>query len=329
MTLVRFDQVSLTFADQNILNDADFSIDAGERVSLIGRNGAGKSTTLKLISGELDCDRGEIVRPASLVVSQLTQTLPEAMDASVRDVVRSGLADILALLERYRERSKLELEPQAMLELEALHAAIDARDGWHIEQRVETMLSDLRLPAERKMHELSGGWRRRVGLAQALVCNPDLLLLDEPTNHLDIATIKWLEDRVAGFSGSVLFITHDRAFLRRLATRIVEIDRGKLTSWPGNYDDYLRRKEKALQDERAANVRFDKKLEEEEIWIRQGIKARRTRNEGRARALLKMREQRAARVSPDAPAESTSKRPSSPVARSFARRTCTIDTTSR
>jgi len=299
MSLLRFDEVSLDFGDQKILIEAEFAVDAGERVCLIGRNGAGKSTTLRLINGDLDPDRGEIVRSAGLVISQLAQTLPDAMDQLVRDVVRSGLTEIEALLDDYRQRSRQELDRQGMLELEALHARIDAREGWHIEQRVDTIVTELGLPAERKMNELSGGWRRRVALAKALVQKPDLLLLDEPTNHLDIATIRWLEDRVYAWPGAVIFITHDRAFLQRLATRIVEIDRGRLVSWPGNYDDYLRRKEKALEDEASANARFDKKLEEEEVWIRQGIKARRTRNEGRARALLRMREERAQRVSRD------------------------------
>ena len=300
MSLLRFDEVSLEFGDLKILTEAEFSIDTGERVCLIGRNGAGKSTTLKLISGEIEPDRGEIVRGQNLVISQLAQTLPEAMDLPVHDVVRSGLNDIEALLEEYQRRSKLDLDRKGMQELEALHAKIDAHEGWHIEQRVDTVITDLSLPADKQMNELSGGWRRRVALAKALVQKPDLLLLDEPTNHLDIATIKWLEDRVYSYPGAVIFITHDRAFLQRLATRIVEIDRAKLTSWPGNYEDYLRRKEKALEDEATANARFDKKLEEEEAWIRQGIKARRTRNEGRARALMKMREERAQRVSPDA-----------------------------
>ncbi len=300
MSLLRFDEVSLEFGDLKILSEAEFSIDAGERVCLIGRNGAGKSTTLKLISGELEPDRGEIVRGNDLVISQLAQTLPEAMNLHVRDVVRAGLQDIEALLAEYQRRSKLDLDRHGMLELEALHAKIDAHEGWHIEQRVETVITDLSLPADRKMNELSGGWRRRVALAKALVQKPDLLLLDEPTNHLDIATIKWLEDRVHSYPGAVIFITHDRAFLQRLATRIVEIDRTRLTSWPGNYENYLRRKEKALEDEAAANARFDKKLEEEEAWIRQGIKARRTRNEGRARALMKMREEREQRLSPEA-----------------------------
>ncbi len=300
MSLLRFDEVSLEFGDLKILSEAEFSIDGGERVCLIGRNGAGKSTTLKLITGELEPDRGEIVRAQSLVVSQLAQSLPEAMNLPVRDVVRSGLDEIEALLAEYQRRSKLDLDRQGMLELEAVHAKLDAHEGWHIEQRVDTVITDLNLPADKKMNELSGGWRRRVALAKALVQKPDLLLLDEPTNHLDIATIKWLEDRVYSYPGAVMFITHDRAFLQRLATRIVEIDRAKLTSWPGNYGDYLRRKEKALEDEASANARFDKKLEEEEAWIRQGIKARRTRNEGRARTLMKMREERAGRVSPEA-----------------------------
>ena len=302
MSLLRFDEISLEFGDQKILTEADLAIEPGERVCLIGRNGAGKSTTLKLISGELEPDRGEITRRGDLVTSQLAQTLPEAMDMPVRDVVRTGLVEIEALLEEYKRRSALDLDRAGIQELEALHAKIDAHEGWHIEQRVDTVITDLNLPATKKMNELSGGWRRRVALAKALVQKPDLLLLDEPTNHLDIATIKWLEDRVYSYPGAVLFITHDRAFLQRLATRIVEIDRGQLTSWPGNYDDYLRRKEQALEAESTANARFDKKLEEEEAWIRQGIKARRTRNEGRARALMKMREKRAQRVSRDAKA---------------------------
>jgi ATP-binding cassette subfamily F protein uup len=252
---------------------------------------------LKLISGEIEFDRGDITRNSNLVVSELAQALPEAMNQPVRDVVRSGLAEIEALLAEYGRLSSTELDSERMLELEKLHARIDARDGWHIEQRVETTITELNLPADKSMSELSGGWRRRVALARALVQHPDLLLLDEPTNHLDIATIKWLEDRVYNYPGAVLFITHDRAFLQRLATRIVEIDRGRLSSWPGDYDNYLRRKQKAIEDEATANERFDKNLEQEEVWIRQGIKARRTRNEGRVRALEKMREERAQRMS--------------------------------
>ena len=296
MPLLRFDDISLDFGELRILRDAEFSIDAGERVCLIGRNGAGKSTTFKLITGQLEPDRGEITAPQDLIVSQLEQTLPEAMDQYVSDVVRSGLTQIEALLEEYGRMSTLELDKHGLRELEALHAKIDTHDGWHLEQRVDTTITELNLPADKKMNELSGGWRRRVALAKALVQKPDLLLLDEPTNHLDIATIRWLEDRVYGYPGAVMFITHDRAFLQRLATRIVEIDRGTLTSWPGDFANFLRRKEKSLEDEVVAEEKFDKKLAEEEAWIRQGIKARRTRNEGRVRALLKMREEREERI---------------------------------
>ena len=296
MSLLRFDDIGLEFGDQVILRNAEFSIEPGERICLIGRNGAGKSTTLKLIMGTIEPDRGEITAKPGLIVSQLDQTLPEAMDLPVTDVIRSGLTQIESLLEEYANKSQLELDKHGLRELEALHAKIDAHDGWHLEQRVETTITELNLPADKKMNELSGGWRRRVALAKALVQKPDLLLLDEPTNHLDIATIKWLEDHVYNYPGAVLFITHDRAFLQRLATRIVEIDRGKLTSWPGNYDNFLRRKEKALEDEAVAEEKFDKKLAEEEAWIRQGIKARRTRNEGRVRSLMKMREEREERL---------------------------------
>lgn len=296
MSLLRFDDVSLDFGDQKILDTASFAIETGERVCLIGRNGAGKSTTLKLISGELEPDRGEIVRMDNLVVSELSQALPEAGDQTVSDVVRSGLGHVQALLDDYRERAASDLDAAGMQELEALHRQIDTLGGWHLEQRVESTISELDLPAEKRMRELSGGWRRRVALARALVQKPDLLLLDEPTNHLDIVTIEWLEHVILGYPGAVLFITHDRAFLRRLATRIVEVDRTQLSSWPGDFDNFLRRKEKALEDEAAVNARFDKKLEQEEIWIRQGIKARRTRNEGRARALQAMRKERAKRI---------------------------------
>lgn len=302
MSLLRFNEVSLAFGDQKILIKADVAIEPGERVCLIGRNGAGKSTTFRLISGEIDCDRGEISRKSELVISQLAQTLPDAMQQAVRDGVRSGLLEIEALLVEYKRLSSLDLDAEGMRKLEKLHARIDARDGWHIEQRVETTMTDLNLPADKSMSELSGGWRRRVALAKALVQKPDLLLLDEPTNHLDIATIKWLEDRIYAYPGAVLFITHDRAFLQRLATRIVEIDLGKLISWPGDYRDYLRRKDKSLVDEATAYARFDKTLEQEEVWVRQGIKARRTRNEGRVRALKKMREVRAQRLSRDSKA---------------------------
>jgi len=299
MSLLRFEQIRLEFGEQVILRDAEFSIEPGERICLLGRNGAGKSTTLKLIIGEMEPDHGRVVSKAGLIVSQLRQDLPDAMDQPVHDVVRSGLKQTVRLLEEYQEMSAQELDLRGLAELEVLHGKIDARDGWHIDQRVDATMTALNLPAEKKMNELSGGWRRRVALARALVQKPDLLLLDEPTNHLDIATIKWLEDRIYSFPGAVLFITHDRAFLQKLATRIVEIDRGKLTSWPGDYSNFLKRKEKILEDEETANARFDKKLGQEEVWFRQGIKARRTRNEGRVRSLEKMRKKFAERIKQD------------------------------
>lgn len=299
MSLIRFEDISLDFGEQKILDGASFSIEAGERVCLIGRNGAGKSTTLKLISGEIDPDRGDIVYKDNLIVSQLAQALPDAGDTLVSDVVRAGLGDVQNLLDDYRARTASVNDDAALRELEALHRKIDALGGWQLEQRVESTISELSLPAHKRMNELSGGWRRRVALARALVRKPDLLLLDEPTNHLDIVTIEWLEHVILGFHGAVLFITHDRAFLQKLATRIVEIDRTRLTSWPGDFANFQRRKEKALEDEAVENARFDKKLQQEEIWIRQGIKARRTRNEGRARALVAMRREREKRLTQD------------------------------
>ncbi len=299
MSLIRFDKVSLKFGEQLILGEAELAIEREERVCLIGRNGAGKSTTFRLITGEIEADSGEIVRQSGLAVSQLAQSLLDAADQGVREVVKSGLTGMQALLDEYRQRSGETLDAAGMRRLEELHRQIETHGGWHIEQRVDAIISDLELPADRNIGELSGGWQRRVALARALVQKPDLLLLDEPTNHLDLVTIEWLENIVRSYDGSVMFITHDRAFLKRLATRIVEIDRGKLTSWPGDFDNYLRRKEEVLDAESRANARFDKKLEEEEIWIRQGIKARRTRNEGRVRALEKMREERARRMTPE------------------------------
>ena len=302
MSLIRFDDVSFGYGDQRILIEASLALEPGERVCLIGRNGAGKSSTFRLITGVQEVDAGEIVRSPDLVISELAQDLPEAMDESVRTVVRSGLVGIERLLEQHRQLAEQELDDAGLRALQDLHQVIDTHGGWNLEQRVEATMTELDLPADKKMNELSGGWRRRVMLARALVQKPDLLLLDEPTNHLDIATIKWLENVVYNYPGTVLFITHDRAFLDKLATRIVEIDRGKLSSWPGNFADYRRRKEKALEDESTENALFDKKLAQEEAWIRQGIKARRTRNEGRVRALMAMREKRAERVSPESKA---------------------------
>ncbi|MFK7816748.1 MAG: ATP-binding cassette domain-containing protein [Gammaproteobacteria bacterium] len=296
MTLVRFDEVSLEFGDTPLLVEANFAVEAKERVCLIGRNGAGKSSMLKMIANQLQPDLGEIQWKGDLRVSTLEQNLLESSDQLVKNVVLHGLEGQQKLIDQYNELSKQDLDKQGMNELHELQLSIDACDGWQLEQRVETIMTQLQLPSEQKLNELSGGWRRRVALGKALVSQPDLLLLDEPTNHLDISTIEWLEHHVRGYQGSVIFITHDRTFLQKLATRIVEIDRGKLVSWPGNYQNYLKLKEKALEDEATSNKLFDKKLAQEEDWIRQGIKARRTRNEGRVRALKTMRDERAKRI---------------------------------
>ena len=298
MPLVSFEDVSLQLGDQRLLAHADLAIEPGERVCLIGRNGAGKTSLLRLITGRLEPDDGEIRYQSRIRISELEQTLPEELGQTVREYVTTGLADLQALIDLYQQRSQETLDRKGLLELEALHREIDAHGGWHLDQRVDTVLSELDLPADRRLEELSGGWQRRVGLARAIVGNAELLLLDEPTNHLDLSTIQWLEDRIYNYAGSVLFITHDRAFLRRLATRIVELDRTRLTSWPGNYDNYLKLKEQTLADDARRNALFDKRLSQEEEWIRRGIKARRTRNEGRVRALMGMRKEAAQRLKP-------------------------------
>ncbi len=295
--LVRFDGISLAFADQTILAQADFAIDPNERVCLVGRNGAGKSTTLKLITGELQADDGKIEMPNNLRISSLDQNLADASDESVREFVARGMAAQLARIAEYRRLSALPDPTRAILaEIESLEREIESAGGWGIDTQVDSLISQLDLPAEMALRALSGGWRRRVALAQALVSKPDLLLLDEPTNHLDITTIEWLERQIARYAGAVLFVTHDRSFVQRVATRIVDLDRGKLRSWPGGYGEYLRQKQQADEEEDRRNGVFDKKLAEEEAWIRQGVKARASRNEGRVRALEAMRGEHAARI---------------------------------
>src|ERR1700724_3667996 len=261
MPIVRLDKVSLSFGLKPLLDDADLQIRRGERVCLLGRNGEGKTSLLQLITRQIVPDSGEVwVRPGARVAS-LAQEVSPASDASVRDVVLSGI------------------EPGAV-------AAGATHDDWQAELQVDQIISRLELDRDAAMGALSGGWGGRGMLGRALVAMPDLLLLDEPTNHLDIDAITWLEDMMLDFDGALLFISHDRAFVRRLATRIVELDRGRLRVWPGNYDDYVVQKHAAL---------FDKKLAQEEVWIRQGVEARRTRNEGRVRALKQLRIQRSER----------------------------------
>lgn len=295
MTLLKFTDVSLAYGTTPLLDGVSWQIARGERVCIIGRNGTGKSSLLKLVKGEQRPDDGEIWRAPTLRIGELPQELPPADARTVYDVVAEGLAEVGALIARYHHLSQHIEGEDDLTELSRVQQALEARDGWRLQQLVENTLSRLQLPADKTLAELSGGWRRRVLLAQALVAEPDLLLLDEPTNHLDIGAIAWLEEALLGFNGAVLFITHDRAFLQSLATRILELDRGHLIDWNGNYASFLVHKEQQLAAEEAANALFDKRLAQEEVWIRQGIKARRTRNEGRVRALKAMRAERAER----------------------------------
>ena len=296
MALLSFTDVSLAYGLNPLLDKVSFQLDRGERVCLIGRNGAGKSSLFRLVSGEQPADEGELWLAPGLKIGQLPQELPEAGDMKVYDVVAAGLDGVGELLAEYHSLVHGEMGEAELARLEKVQGRLESKDGWRLNQLVETTLTRLGLPAEKTMSELSGGWRRRVLLAQALVGEPDVLLLDEPTNHLDIHTIAWLEQVLLEFRGAVLFITHDRAFLQALATRIMELDRGQLIDWVGDYHSFLEHKEQQLAAEATANALFDKKLAQEEVWIRQGIKARRTRNEGRVRALKAMREERVRRI---------------------------------
>ena len=292
MSLINFQNVDFSVGGPRLLEQVTFSIEPNERVCIVGRNGAGKSTLLRLIAGEAKPDDGEI-RTFGSRIAGLSQEVPQALSGDVFDVVSMGLGELGAQLAEYHHL--LHHDPIDMDALGAVQAKIEAVHGWGLEQRVEQVISKLDLPDGAEFSSLSGGMKRRVLLAQALVAAPDLLLLDEPTNHLDIESIAWLEEFLKNYAGSVVFVTHDRAFLRNLATRILEIDRGQVTSWPGDYDNYLRRREERLHAETQANLLFDKKLAQEEVWIRQGIKARRTRNEGRVTALKAMRRERSER----------------------------------
>jgi ATP-binding cassette subfamily F protein uup len=297
MPLIKLSKVSIAFGTHDLLDKADFQLSTGERVGLLGRNGEGKSTLMKIIAGEIHADDGEIRRRSGLKLALLDQSLELSNTDSIYDVVAGGLGEVGEWIKRYHALSiTMDGEDEkALTELGHLQHKLEEHHGWQLQQRVETVLSRLNLPGELSVASLSGGWKRRVALAKALVIEPDLLLLDEPTNHLDLESIAWLEEQLLNYQGAVLFVTHDRVFLQKLATRIVDLDRGQLVSWPGNYADYLRRKAAALEDEANQNAEFDKKLAQEEVWIRQGVKARRTRNEGRVRALKKLRAERSER----------------------------------
>jgi len=297
MNLLDFDDVCLKFGTQQILFHVDLAFRPGERVCLIGRNGAGKSTLFRLIQQIQTPDSGEIRTKKHLRISTLQQQMPDTeKDFLVADVIRQGLAHQQELLDQFEAiSSQPEPDPHKMAQVQS---EIDAQNGWDIEVKVQRIITQLALPGDKLLGDLSGGWQRRVMLGKALVSEPHLLLLDEPTNHLDIATIEWLEGHLLTCSASVVFITHDRSFLRRLATRIVELDRGQIWSWDGNYDQFVLAKQQALDNEQVTNREFDKKLAREEVWIRKGVKARGTRNQGRVKDLEALREEYAARLKP-------------------------------
>ncbi|HET7313828.1 ATP-binding cassette domain-containing protein [Salinisphaera sp.] len=294
--LLQLRELSLSYGVEVLLDRAELSIAAGERVALVGRNGTGKSTLMRIVAGEIEPDQVKRERKPGLKISRLEQEVPAATHGSVYDVTAAGLGAAGEAVARFHDlAARLSAGEDVMAAFSKAQNDVEAHDGWTLAQQVEATLSRLQLDPDADFIALSGGQKRRVLLARALVCDPDLLLLDEPTNHLDIATIAQLEEILANWNGALLFITHDRAFLRHLATRIIDLDRGRLTSWPGDYDKFLEGKDKALADEEKANAEFDKRLAAEETWIRQGIKARRTRNEGRVRALQAMRAERARR----------------------------------
>ena len=296
MSLIKIEKAYLSYGLQVLLDEIDLVVEKGHRLCLIGRNGAGKSSLLKVIAGEVDLDKGDVILQSGIRIARLEQDLPDADDRLVFDSVASAFPGLGDLLSEYHHLAHgTEFNDATLARMEKLQHDIEARDGWSMQQKVESILTRLDLPADKYMRELSGGWRRRVALARALVLDPDVLLLDEPTNHLDIAAIDWLEKQLLNFNGALVFITHDRSLLQTLATHIVELDRGHLRYWSGDYASYLVYREQALAEEARHNELFDKKLAEEEVWIRQGIKARRTRNEGRVRALKDLRNVRAER----------------------------------
>jgi len=296
MNLVTAKNLYHSFGDHPLLDKANFSIESGERICLVGRNGAGKSTLLKIISRQIKVDEGEIAYARDLRIAELKQEVPEDLQGSVYDCIASGIGRLAQVFtEWHHAANEAVTDASALTRMQKFQDEIEANNAWNLEHRISSTISKLGLPADAEFNQLSGGMKRRVLLGQALVAEPDLLLLDEPTNHLDIDSIIWLEEFLRDFKGSLLFITHDRSFLQALATRILDLDRGRLTSWPGSYQKYVEAKQALLDNESTHNALFDKKLALEEVWIRQGIKARRTRNEGRVRALEKLRGERSQR----------------------------------
>jgi ABC transport system ATP-binding/permease protein len=300
MPLITLDKAQLAFGHVALLDSVDFQLDEGERVGLIGRNGGGKSSLLKVLAGSTQLDDGEVWRASAARICYVSQEPELNSDATVFDAVAEGLGALRQLIADYHKLShqltELDADYDALLQaMQPLQTQLEAQNGWVIEARIETVIDRLELDADARIKDLSGGVRKRVALAQALVAEPDVLILDEPTNHLDFASIEWLEGLLNSFRGSVILVTHDRRFLDNVATRIVELDRGKLASFPGNFAAYSRVKESMQQDEAVHNAKFDKVLAQEEVWIRQGVKARRVRNEGRVRRLEQLRRDRQAR----------------------------------
>ncbi|MBE4516755.1 ABC transporter ATP-binding protein [Vibrio parahaemolyticus] len=295
MALLTIHNAQLAFGDHPLLDRAEFALQENERVCLVGRNGAGKSTLMKVLAGEILLDDGKIQVTQDVVVSRLEQDPPRNQEGTVYEYVSGGLAEIGEQLKIYHDLLDLVAQDPSeknINRLAKIQEQLDHSNAWCFDDRVKNVLSALKLSPDTLLRDLSGGWQRKAALARALVCDPDVLLLDEPTNHLDVTTIEWLENFLKDFKGSIIFISHDRAFIKSMATRIVDLDRGQLSSFPGDYDNYLLEKEEMLRVEDMQNAEFDKKLAQEEVWIRQGIKARRTRNEGRVRALKKLREER-------------------------------------
>ncbi len=299
MALLTIHNGQLAYGDTPLLQGADFALQENERVCLVGRNGAGKSTLMKVIAGNIQMDDGRLQVTQDVIISRLEQDPPRDIEGSVFDYVSEGLADIGEDLKRYHELLDLvakEASDANFAKLARIQERLEHTGAWRFEDRIKNVLGALKLDGEVQLSSLSGGWQRKAALAKALASDPDVLLLDEPTNHLDVDTIEWLESFLKDFKGSIVFVSHDRAFIQSMATRIIDIDRGQLNSFPGDYTKYLTEKEELLRVEEMQNAEFDKKLAQEEVWIRQGIKARRTRNEGRVRALKQLRQQRKERI---------------------------------